>query len=79
MYGYLIQWLRTLANGRLVICEQGANNNSVYRFECLLECSKALLGKPTSQLCAKNLSLESKEYLQYNVKNHIDKWKSLQF
>lgn len=82
IYGYLIRWLNTLANGRLILCEQDTNDTSTYRKECLLECSKALLGKQILKLCVKNKnisSLETKQYLEYSVKNHINVWKSLQY
>jgi len=56
MYGHLIQWLSTLANGRLIIYELDAHNNSIYyRNKCLFQCSKALLGEPISKLCVTNL------------------------
>lgn len=74
-------WLNTLANGRLILCEQDTNDTSAYRKECLLECSKALLDKPISKLCVENKNIsrsETKQYLKYSVKNHIDVWKSLQ-
>lgn len=80
MYGHLIQWLNTLANGRLIIFEQGVHDNSIYRKECLLQCSKGLFGKPISKLCVKNLfSLEIKDILHCNTQNYINNWKSLQF
>ncbi|XP_026812396.1 histone deacetylase 6-like [Rhopalosiphum maidis] len=79
MYGYLIQWLSTLANGRLILYEQDAHNNSVYRKKCLLQCSKSLLGKPISKLCVTNLlNLESKNILLNNIKTHRNNWKSLE-
>lgn len=79
MYGYLIQWLSILANGRLILYEQDGHDNSIYRNKCLLQCSNALLGKPISKLCVKNLlNLESKDILLNNVKNHRNNWKSLQ-
>lgn len=79
MYGHLIQWLSTLANGRLILCEQSVYRNVIYREECLLECFKALLGKPIQKLCLdKLLSFETKNLLRYNIKKHISTWKSLQ-
>ncbi|KAE9544638.1 hypothetical protein AGLY_000180 [Aphis glycines] len=79
MYGHLIQWLSILANGRLILYEQDGHDNSIYRNECLLQCSNALLGKPISKLCIKNLlNLESKDILLNNVKNIGNNWKSLQ-
>ncbi|KAL4113721.1 hypothetical protein QTP88_017298 [Uroleucon formosanum] len=80
MYGHLIQSLSTLANGRLILYERDAHDNSIYRNKCLLQCSKALLGKPISKLCVTNLlNLESKDILLNNIKNHNNNWKSLQF
>lgn len=80
MCGHLIQSLSTLANGRLILYEQDAHDNSIYRNKCLLQCSKALLGKPISKLCVTNLlNLESKDILLNNIKNHRNNWKSLQF
>ncbi|XP_025203106.1 histone deacetylase 6-like [Melanaphis sacchari] len=80
MYGYLVQWLSTLANGRLILYEQDVHDNSIYRNECLLQCSKALFGKSISKLCVTNLlNLESKNILLNNIKNHRNNWKSLQF
>jgi len=80
MCGYLIQWLSTLANGRLILYEQDAHDNSIYRNKCLLQCSKALLGEPISKLRVANLlNFESKDILLNNLKNHKNNWKSLQF
>jgi len=80
MYGHLIQWLSTLANGRLILYEQHAHDNSMYRNKCLLECTKALIGKPISKLYVKNLlNFETKDILLNNIKNHRNCWKSLQF
>jgi len=71
MCGYLIQWLSTLANGRLILYEQDTHNNSIYRNKCLLQCSKALLGEPISKLRVANLlNLESKDILLNNIKNY---------
>ncbi|VVC32623.1 Histone deacetylase superfamily,Histone deacetylase domain [Cinara cedri] len=79
IYGHLTQWLSTLANGKLMVCEQKVNSYSIYRKECLLECSKALLGIPISKLCVKKqLNLETKQILHNNIKRHIKNWKSLQ-
>lgn len=80
MYGHLIQWLSTLANGRLILYEQDAHDNSTYRNKCLLQCSKALLGKPISKLQVKNLlNADTKDILLHNIKSHRNSWKSLQF
>lgn len=80
MYGHLIQWLSTLANGRLIVYEQDARDDSMYRKKCLLQCSKALLGKPISKLSLKNLlNFETKDILLNNIKTHRNSWKSLQF
>lgn len=79
MYGHLIQWLSTLANGRLILNEQGANNNSIYRKKCLLECSKALLGNSELKLLTKkHFGLSAKHILRNNIKTHNHTWKSLQ-
>lgn len=79
IYGHLIEWLSNLGNGKLMIYEQNVHDNSTYRKECLLECSKALLGKPISKLCTKKLlNLETKKILHNNIKRHIKNWKSLQ-
>ncbi|XP_008185547.1 histone deacetylase 6 isoform X1 [Acyrthosiphon pisum] len=79
MCGYLIQWLSTLANGRLILYEQDAHDNSIHRNKCLLQCSKALLGEPISQLSVANmLNFESKDILFNNIKIHRNNWKSLQ-
>jgi len=80
MYGHLIQWLSTLANGRLILYEQDAHDNSIYRNKCLLQCSKALLGKPISKLSVTNLfNFETKDILLNNIKNHRNSWECLQF
>lgn len=80
MYGYLILWLSTLAGGRLILWEQSSDGSSVFRKQCLLECSKALLGQPLSNLKTKNLlNSDIKEILSYNLKMYNNIWKSLQY
>jgi len=79
VYGHLIQWLSPLANGRLVVCEQGAGDNSVYRKRCLLECCKGLLGQPLSKLYAVNgPSPETKDVVRRVIQNYNGTWRSLQ-
>lgn len=80
IYGHLIQWLRTLSNRRLILYEQDSTNNSNYRKECLLECSKALLNEPLPKLCVKKqFSKNANNYLNCNIKTHNNTWKSLQY
>jgi len=80
IYGHLIQWLSTLANGRIIVWEQGAHNNSVYGKEFLLECCKGLLDKSLSKLYMKKHSIfETKEIVCNIIQNHINIWQSLRF
>lgn len=79
-YGHLVQWLSTLADGKLIIHEQpSSHDNLIYRQECLLQCSKALLDNPIPKLCVKKrFSINTKNILHSNIKNHMNRWKSLQ-
>jgi len=78
--GHLIQWLSTMVNGKIILCEQSAHNNSVYGKECLLEYCKGLLDKLLSKLYMKKHSgLEIKEILCNDIQNHINIWQFLRF
>lgn len=80
IYGHLVQWLSTLADGKLIVHERpSADDNSIYRQECLLQCSKALLDDPIPKLCVKKrFSVNAKNVLYDNIKNHMNRCKSLQ-
>lgn len=80
IYGHLVQWLSTLADGKLIVHERpSTHENSIYRQECLLQCSKALLNNPIPKLCVKKrFSIKAKNVLYSNIKNHMNRCKSLQ-